>query len=64
MSLVTPVAVSLCTTQTALYSCFVSLLSSSWIVSGGAPSPHSTSTAVTSRPSRCIMSIQRWLNCP
>ncbi len=33
-------------------------------VPAGAPSPHSTSTTCTSSPSRCIMSIQRWLNWP
>ncbi len=64
ISLVTPVAVSLCTTATALIRCCRSAWRISWNRSTGAPSPHSTSTTSTSIPCRCIRSIHKWENWP
>ena len=64
MSLVTPVAVSLCVASTALIVWSVSAVRISWYFSTGTPSPHSASTTSTSRPSRSHMSIQSRLNWP
>ena len=64
MSVVTPVAVSFCTTITALMACEESCSSVWWMRSGDGALPHASSCSTTSRPSRCAMSIQRWLNWP
>jgi hypothetical protein len=64
MSLVTPVAVSLWTTITALMAWSLSARSASSIFCGSAPAPHSSSWTITSRPRRWAMSTQRWLNWP
>lgn len=58
-SLVTPVEVSLCTTHTALIFLSLSARRISSRRASSAASPHGWSMTVTSRPSRCIMSIQR-----
>src|SRR5215831_6992619 len=44
--------------------CARSALSASSMHSGEAPVPHSSSCTMTSRPTRCARSIQRWLNWP
>ena len=44
--------------------CARSALSASSMRSGEAPVPHSSSCTMTSRPTRCARSIQRWLNWP
>ena len=61
---VTPVAVSLCVTSTALISCFLSASSLARYWSSGTPLPHSTSMASTSRPKRLHMSTQSSENWP
>ncbi len=63
-SLVTPVAVSLWQTRTALISCFVSALRMRAYSSTGTPSPHGTCTACTSSPCRWHRSTHRCENWP
>lgn len=61
---VTPVAVSLCTMQTALMVWAVSSAIFEAKMSRSAPLPHSLSTTSTLKLRRCCWSIQSKLNCP
>src|SRR5712664_3566192 len=63
-SLVTPVAVSLCTIITPRMRCSRSARRMRPISASGAPSPHAHSMTSTSRPRHCIISIHRWPNWP